>query len=66
MKFIVKTQFHDAKSLRVLPEGAIIEWEDADRIEAAIKRGLIEEIKEKKSEDKPKAPAKKKTASKKK
>ena len=57
--------FHDAKSLQLMQVGAVIDWKDADRIEAAIKRGLIEEIKEKKAEDKPKAPAKKKTASKK-
>ena len=58
--------FHDAKSLQLMSVGAVIDWEDADRIEAEIKRGLIAEIKEKKAEDKPKAPAKKKTASKKK
>lgn len=62
MKFIVKTQFHDAKSLRVLPEGAIIEWEDADRIQSALDRGLIEEIKEKKAEPKKEEPKPKKKA----
>lgn len=59
--------FHDAKSLRLMPEGMIIDWTDEERIQSALDRGLIEEVKEKKAEakkeEKPKAkkaPAKKK------
>lgn len=59
--------FHDAKSLRLMPEGMTLDWTDEERIKSALDRGLIEEVKEKKTEakkeEKPKpkkAPAKKK------
>ena len=57
----VLIQFYDANTLRLMPVGSVVDWTDPDRIKSAVKRGLIEEIKE----EKPKAPAKKKTASKK-
>lgn len=54
-------QFHDAKSLQLVTVGSIIDWDDKDRIQSAIERGLIEEIKEeKKAEPKKKTTAKKK------
>lgn len=54
-------QFHDAKSLQLITVGSIIDWDDKDRIQSALERGLIEEIKEeKKAEPKKKATAKKK------
>lgn len=58
-------QFHDAKSLQLVTVGSIIDWDDKDRIQSALERGLIEEIKEekteaKKTEPKKKTPAKKK------
>lgn len=57
----VLLQFHDDKSLQLVTVGSIIDWDDKDRIKAAIERGLIEEIKEeKKAEPKKKASAKKK------
>lgn len=54
-------QFHDAKSLQLITVGSVIDWDDKDRIQSALERGLIEEIKEeKKAEPKKKATAKKK------
>lgn len=61
----VVQQFHDAKSLQLVTVGSIIDWDDKERIQSALERGLIEEIKEakteKKAEPKKKAPAKKET-----
>lgn len=57
--------FHDAQTCQLMTVGAVIEWEDADRIKAALERGLIEEIKPAK-EAQQKKPAAKKTTSKKK
>lgn len=57
-------QFHDAKSLQLVTVGSIIDWDDKDRIQSALDRGLIEEIEEAKTEKK--AEPKKKAAAKKK
>ena len=57
----VLQQFYDAQSLKLIAVGTVVDWTDADRIKSALDRGLIEEVKT----EKPKAPAKKKTASKK-
>ena len=57
----VVQQFHDAKSLQLITVGSIIDWDDKERIQSALERGLIEEKAEKKAESKKKAPAKKET-----
>lgn len=60
--FKVIQQFHDAQSLQFFTVGSVIDWDDKDRIKAALERGLIEEIKEAKTEKK--AEPKKKAAKK--
>lgn len=44
--------FHDAKSLQLYTIGSTVDWDDKDRIQSALERGLIEEIKEVKTEKK--------------
>ncbi len=44
--------FHDAKSLQLYTIGSFVDWDDKDRIQSALERGLIEEIKEAKTEKK--------------
>lgn len=58
-------QFHDAKSFQLVTVGSIIDWDDKDRIQSALERGLIEEIKEEKAEAKKTEPKKKSSAKKK-
>lgn len=53
--------FNDAFTLELLTEGTIIDWDDPIRIQSAVKRGLIEEVKaEPKKKAAPKKAAKKK------
>ena len=63
MKFKVLQSFHDAKTMGLVPAGAIVDWNDEARIKAALDRGLIAEIEAPKPAP---APAKKKAATKKK
>lgn len=61
--FKVIQTFHDAKSLQLYTVGSVVDWDDPEQIKSALDRGLIEEIKEakteKKAEPKPKKVAKK-------
>lgn len=50
--------FHDAKTLRLVTAGEVVDWTDKERIDAALERGLIEEIKPKKAETKAETAAK--------
>ena len=53
--------FNDAVTLELMEAGMIIDWDDPVRIKSAIKRGLIEEVKEApKKKAAPKKAAKKK------
>lgn len=58
MQYKVLQSFYDAKSMGLVPSGSLVDWDDKERIKAALDRGLIAEI------EKPKpapAPAKKRT-----
>lgn len=60
MQYKVLQSFHDAKSMGLVPAGSLVDWNDEERIKAALDRGLIAEIK------KPKPAQPKKKATKKK